>query len=126
MMQLALSDISMLAAFSVLLFIVCAAGVRAAWRRGFPSLDCEQRQTFALGALFFGEVALTAMWLGLYLYELHLVHAHAMTSSLAKQGQIYIWRLMLAHAAAMAIVAIGDVVSARVGDWLEIKRKGDG
>lgn len=113
-----------IAMIAVAVLVVVALGVRAAWRRGFPSLQCEQRQTFALIALALGELALTLLWVALYAYDFHVIHRHGEASALAATGQQYIWRLMLAHAAAMAVIAIGDVVSARVGEWFEIKRKG--
>ena len=114
-----------IALLAVAALLVVAVGLRAAWQRGFPSLACEQRQTFALIALALGELALTLLWVALYAYDFHVVHMHGEASALAQAGQQYIWRLMAAHAGAMAVIAIGDVVSARVGDWFEIKRKGD-
>ena len=113
-----------IAMMAVAVLVIVALGVRDAYRRGFPSLACEQRQTLALLALALGEFALTLLWVALYAYDFHVVHLHGQASALAQAGQQYIWRLMAAHAGAMAIIAIGDVVSARVGDWFEIKRKG--
>ena len=111
-----------IATIATLTLIAVAIAMRAAWRHGFPSFACEQRQTFALMALALGELALTLLWVALYAYDFHTIHLHGKGSALAIAGQKYIWRLMIAHAAAMAVIAIGDVVSARIGEWFEIKR----
>ena len=88
------------------------------------TLEVESVEAVTQLALALGEFALTLLWVALYAYDFHAVHLHGQASALAQAGQQYIWRLMAAHAGAMAIIAIGDVVNARVGDWFEIKRKG--
>ena len=104
---------------------IFAALAALAWllcRKPVPELNCAQRQAFALLSLFLGEVALTGLWVGLYLFEwlMHdLGHGHA---TISEEGQQIIWRLMAIHAGSMAVIAIGDIVSARIGDWFEIKR----
>lgn len=115
-----------IAAVAIGMSVALFFGARSAYRRGFPALECRQRQTFALVALALGELAMTLLWIALYAYDFHSIHLHGNPSGLAIMGQQYIWRLMMAHAAAMAVIAIGDVVSARLGDWFEIKRKGAG
>ena len=111
-----------IAMIAIVTLIAIAIAARAAWQRGFPSFECRQRQTFALMALALGELALTLLWVALYLYDFHAIHIHGETSALAIAGQRYLWRLMIAHAATMGIIAIGDVVSARIGEWFEIRR----
>ena len=87
-----------------------------------PALNCSQRQTFALVSLFLGEVALTGLWIGLYAFEYMMHRELGVHSEISEEGQKILWRLMAIHAGAMSLIAIGDIVSARIGDWFEIKR----
>lgn len=90
----------------------------------WPCMNDSQRQTFAFLSLFLGEVVLTLLWIGLYGYDAHYANEHGIekASTLVIKGQDLIGKLMMFHAGTMGFIAIGSIVSARIGDWFEIKR----
>lgn len=113
--------------FFVLLIILTVVGIVAGARsllRSFPEFNLQQRQTLALFSLALGEVILTGLWVGLYGFE-WAMHAHFdLHAELTTRAQEIIWQLMIAHVIAIAFIAIGDVVSAKVGDFFEFRRGG--
>ena len=84
----------------------------------------NERQTFAFLSLFGGQVVLTALWIGLYAYHYHFAHEHkGLSPDLVEEGQAIVWKLMAILAITTALIAIGGIVSARVGDFFDIKRE---
>ena len=85
-------------------------------------LDRAERQTMMQFGLLVGILVLTACAIALFDYDHRFYDAHGVHSRLAEEGLGYLRWLMVGHVAAIAVIAIGDVVSVTIGDWLSLRR----
>lgn len=99
------------------------------WLVGDPRclfrLSDEERQGMMQATLIAGLMVETLLLVGAFLYNERFFANHGVRSQLASEALPLIVSLMKIQLGAVAAIALGDLVSIKIGEWFEMRRNGE-